>query len=217
MRPIYKSYPVYAHGGEPKGYLDWLETQEPVVLWNDSGTAPRLETDADWVRAGKLVFDAPLVMDVNFAVEDVLRSAAWLAHTRGARGGWGDAALVPVRRPARRGSSSWAAPRVASATRASMPAAEFVEGAQGNLPMRGQSLSGGGLADAAAPDKEQYTARIRAFLSGCTPRRTWPGPRRIGSTQCRSTSWPYAVRVVPAGRLPRHRGNSFIRRSRSRT
>ena len=80
VRPIYKSYPVYAHGREPAGYVDWLKTQEPVVLWDGTATAPRLETDADWIRAGELVFDAPLVMDVNFAVEDV-RSAAWLAHT----------------------------------------------------------------------------------------------------------------------------------------
>ena len=35
VRPIYKSYPTYAPGREPPGYLEWLGGQEPVVLWDD--------------------------------------------------------------------------------------------------------------------------------------------------------------------------------------
>src|SRR5579864_3469745 len=35
VRPIYKSYPAYAPGHEPAGYLDWLKQQEPVMLWDD--------------------------------------------------------------------------------------------------------------------------------------------------------------------------------------
>src|SRR5262249_35470770 len=44
VRPIYKSYPVYAPGREPPGYMEWLEEQEPVVLWDDQGHAPPLQT-----------------------------------------------------------------------------------------------------------------------------------------------------------------------------
>ena len=29
IRPIYKSYPIYAPDREPPGYLDWLNQQEP--------------------------------------------------------------------------------------------------------------------------------------------------------------------------------------------
>jgi len=61
VRPIYKSYPVYTPGHEPPGYMDWLKQQEPVILWDDKGHAPPLKTNADWIRAGEMVFDAPKV------------------------------------------------------------------------------------------------------------------------------------------------------------
>lgn len=61
VQPIYKSYPVYAPGHEPPGYIDWLKKQEPEILWNDKDHAPPLKTDADWINAGEIVFDAPIV------------------------------------------------------------------------------------------------------------------------------------------------------------
>jgi len=60
VRPIYKSYPIYAPGHEPPGYMDWLKQQEPVVVWDDKGHAPPLQTKADWIKAGEIVFDSPL-------------------------------------------------------------------------------------------------------------------------------------------------------------
>jgi hypothetical protein len=60
VRPIYKQYPVYAPGREPAGYKDWLKKQDPVLLWDDAGTKPELKTDADWIRAGEMVFSAPI-------------------------------------------------------------------------------------------------------------------------------------------------------------
>ncbi|HEV2424379.1 MAG TPA: hypothetical protein VGZ29_06095, partial [Terriglobia bacterium] len=58
VRPIYKEYPVYAPGHEPPGYMEWLKGQEPVILWDDKGHAPPLKTEADWIKAGELVFEA---------------------------------------------------------------------------------------------------------------------------------------------------------------
>jgi hypothetical protein len=60
VRPIYKSYPYYAAGREPAGYIERLQREDPVVLWDDDGHAPPLATDADWLKAGAIVFDAPL-------------------------------------------------------------------------------------------------------------------------------------------------------------
>ena len=60
VRPIYKSYPIYTPGHEPPGYLDWLKRQEPQIVWDDKGHAPPLKTEADWIRAGKIAFDAPI-------------------------------------------------------------------------------------------------------------------------------------------------------------
>src|SRR5437016_9079159 len=37
VRPIYKSYTVFASGHEPPGYADWLKQQEPVIVWDDNG------------------------------------------------------------------------------------------------------------------------------------------------------------------------------------
>lgn len=56
VRPIYKSYPVYATGREPSGYLERLTRQEPEVIFD----ASKLKTKQDWIKAGELVFDAPI-------------------------------------------------------------------------------------------------------------------------------------------------------------
>jgi hypothetical protein len=63
-RPIYKSYPVYAPGHEPRDYWDDLKSALPVVVWgkDEKGAEhrPPLRTKADWVRAGEIVFDAAI-------------------------------------------------------------------------------------------------------------------------------------------------------------
>lgn len=56
VRPIYKSYPIYAPGREPAGYVNWLQQQEPQVVFDSAA----LKTEADWIAAGELVFDAPI-------------------------------------------------------------------------------------------------------------------------------------------------------------
>ena len=60
VRPIYASYPVYHPDREPAGYFESLKTKEPVILWDDGTTTPKLETEADWIAAGEMVFDAPI-------------------------------------------------------------------------------------------------------------------------------------------------------------
>jgi hypothetical protein len=80
VRPIYKQYPVYAPGREPTGYTEWLKEQEPVVVWDDAAHRPPLVTNADWIRAGQVVFDASVFADPSesgiIGLHDV-RSSAW--------------------------------------------------------------------------------------------------------------------------------------------
>ena len=64
VRPIYKSYPVYAPGREPAGYMDWLAQQEPAIAFDASAS----RTDADWISAGEAVFDAPLGYGATFKI-----------------------------------------------------------------------------------------------------------------------------------------------------
>src|SRR4030095_14272624 len=69
VRKIYRSYPVYAPGKEPPGYMDWLKQQEPEIAFDPA----RLKTEADWTKAGELVFDAPLIFgppDALYRVRD---------------------------------------------------------------------------------------------------------------------------------------------------
>jgi hypothetical protein len=80
VRSIYKRYPVYAPGREPVGYMDWLKTLDPVILWDDANHKPKLETEADWIKAGEDVFGAPVFSEAGdqgfIALADV-KSTTW--------------------------------------------------------------------------------------------------------------------------------------------
>jgi hypothetical protein len=78
IRRIYRSYPLYSPGHEPAGYMEWLRDREPEVIWDyDTNRtplhSPPLRTREDWIRAGEIVFDAPIAWD-DFEVA-ALRSA----------------------------------------------------------------------------------------------------------------------------------------------
>jgi len=72
VRTIFKNYPVYAPGKEPAGYLQWLKEQEPESAFDASA----LKTEADWIRAGELVFDSPIFYDNIAQIADV-RNPEW--------------------------------------------------------------------------------------------------------------------------------------------
>ena len=86
VRPIYKQYPIYAPGHEPPGYMEWLKKQEPVIVWDDAGHRPALQTEADWIKAGEAVFDSPSVFVGEhghgriFTLSDI-RNPAWYQKT----------------------------------------------------------------------------------------------------------------------------------------
>jgi hypothetical protein len=83
VRTIYKQYPIYAPGREPKGYIEWLKRQEPIILWKDGGPRPALTTSRDWINAGELVFDAALFTGVEAGVFTLaeVRSSEWYEKT----------------------------------------------------------------------------------------------------------------------------------------
>ena len=77
VRPIYKSYPIYAPGREPAGYMDWLAQQEPELAFD----ASTLETDRDWIAAGETVFEAPIGYGATFKLAGV-RDRSWYEHNQ---------------------------------------------------------------------------------------------------------------------------------------
>ena len=84
VRPIYKSYPVYAPGKEPAGYEEWLKEREPEKVLDIT----KLKTETDWLKAGEIVFNAPTSYDVLVSASDV-RDSQWYAKigVRAARDG----------------------------------------------------------------------------------------------------------------------------------
>jgi hypothetical protein len=81
-RTIYKSYPVYVPDREPAGYIERLRQLDPEVVFDVS----KLKTQRDWIRAGELVFDAPITTGRLGAVvptsELYLRDPKWFEKTR---------------------------------------------------------------------------------------------------------------------------------------
>ncbi len=77
IRTIYKNYPVYSPGKEPVGYLEWLKQQEPQSAFE----AEELKTEADWIRAGELVFDSPISYGDIAQISDV-RNRQWYEKLR---------------------------------------------------------------------------------------------------------------------------------------
>jgi hypothetical protein len=69
---IYRSYPVYAPGKEPAGYLEKLKQAEPELVFD----ATRLKADADWIQAGELVFEAPVTISA-IETEAYINDPGW--------------------------------------------------------------------------------------------------------------------------------------------
>jgi hypothetical protein len=77
-RTIYKSYPIYAPGRGPSGYLEKLRSLDPEIAFKPS----ELRTNSDWIRAGELVFEAPTQLEDEAAVfSKAIADPAWYSHT----------------------------------------------------------------------------------------------------------------------------------------
>jgi len=208
VRPIYKSYPVYAFGHEPPGYFESLKQQDPVVLWDDQGHAPPLDSQNDWMRAGELVFDAPIAMDSTVLVEDV-RNEAWLAKTGAplATNGTLPWLQYVIRR---KGVVELGNTSCAFCHTRVMPDGSVIKGAQSNAPIQRAVAYRWRAGAAAARDKDQYTAQIKMFLKRLHAAPfLHPDPEeRIDTMTIEQLASLFES--YPPGVAPRHRGNSFV-------
>ena len=157
VRPIYKSYPVYRPDREPRGYMDWLKHQDPVIAFNSS----RLKTEDDWIKAGEIVYDAPIGFNTPlFMTLEDIRNPDWYKklNVPVAADGSLPFARYEVREKGKvelgEGSCNTCHTRV-------MPDGTVIKGAQGNMPydrIVGYALRRS-LAEAKDPDA--FTKRIR--------------------------------------------------------
>jgi hypothetical protein len=77
---IYKSYPSRPPSGMPdEQYLDWLRKQEPEIAFDPAS----LHTQQDWIKAGEMVFYAP--MSLTAAGTGTRRNTwrPWFIRTKG--------------------------------------------------------------------------------------------------------------------------------------
>jgi hypothetical protein len=127
-RAIYKNYPIYAPGKEPPGYLEWLKEQEPELLFDPS----LYRTDEDWIKAGEIVFDAPITRDEHTFVSDV-RSPEWYEKNKVPVAGDG---TLPFLRYVikKKGEVSVGSFSCAMCHTRVMPDGTAIKGAQGNFP-----------------------------------------------------------------------------------
>lgn len=78
VRPIYKSYDVYRPDREPRGYMDQLKRKEPQVIFDSS----KLKSEADWIKAGEMVFDAPIEFVTDGILYSEIRGMDWFVKNK---------------------------------------------------------------------------------------------------------------------------------------
>jgi hypothetical protein len=77
-RPLFKSYPIYHPDREPAGYLERLRAATPERVFEPAN----LKTDADWIAAGRDVFEMPIDYGGPIVTVANVRDAAWYSRHR---------------------------------------------------------------------------------------------------------------------------------------
>ena len=158
--PIYKTYPIYAPGKEPPGYIEWLKQQEPQIAFDPS----KLKTRQDWIKAGELIFNAPIFFNGLNQLSDV-RDPGWYERSKMpvAKDGTMPFNVYVVRR---KGSIEIGEFSCATCHTRVMPDGTVVRGAQGNYPL-GRLDEMDARKHVGALDEKQYKLRARgAFVLG---------------------------------------------------
>ncbi len=158
VRPIYRSYPLYAPGREPAGYMDWLKEQGPQIIWDDKGHRPPLQTEADWIKAGEMVFNSPLI----FVPPLPPPAATEFYRTTGrpiAADGVDPFAVCVIRE---KGKVEVGFAACADCHTRVMPDGSILKGAQGNNPIDRGIPFGMNAGFAGAKDKEAFLQFTRA-------------------------------------------------------
>jgi hypothetical protein len=159
VRPIYKSYPKYDPDHEPRGYGDWLRLKDPIVLWDDGSHRPQLETEADWIKAGELVFDAPVLFFPGL-VSSAEERRAFIVKTGDLHDSRGISPFADyvIRE---RGKIEIGEASCRECHTRLMPDGTVIRGAQGNRPIEQVAYLGLAEEAAKADDREQFLADVR--------------------------------------------------------
>jgi hypothetical protein len=166
VRPIYKSYSIYHPDKEPAGYAQWLKKQKPQITFDPS----KLETEQDWVRAGEVVFDAPIEFVSSGILFTGIRDVVWYEknQVRTTKDG-----ILPFMRYVvrERGKVELGILACAMCHTRVMPDGTIIKGAQGNFPDDRSFGYETRIEAAQAKDKDEHLRDIRSFM-----RRSYAAP-----------------------------------------
>ena len=141
-RIAYKTYTFYMPGSEPKGYYEWLLKQDPEIIFD----ASKIKTEADWVKAGELIYDMPQnfdrFMDSVVNMEALQGAAGFMSamHVPVAKDGSVPFFQLVVREKGRIEVGSFSCGNCHNKV---MPDGIVLKGGQGNYPF--DDMFGGGL------------------------------------------------------------------------
>jgi len=204
VRPIYKSYAVYAPGHEPPGYQEWLKQQEPQVIWDDAGHRPPLQTEAEWIKAGEIAFDAPSGYQGVRAVvtaSDAQDPTWWMSvGAQFAKDGTLPGYCYVIRK---KGQVEVGSLSCASCHTRLMPDGTLIKGAQGNFPFD-RAL---GFIYRAVPPQALQSVRLGNYRLYGTP---WLNPDpQSRLLQMSADEIASAHEAIPSGVQARHRASPF--------
>src|SRR5215813_5073229 len=168
VRPIYKSYPIYRPDREPAGYVDFLKAQQPEIIFD----ASRLKTEADWIKAGELVFEAPIEFESSGTLYSEIRRTDWFDKNRvlTTKDGILPNMTYVIRE---KGKVELGILSCAHCHSRVMPDRSVIKGAQGNFP-DDRAFGYEARVEAAAKDgksKDELLKDLRSFM-----RRTYAAP-----------------------------------------
>jgi hypothetical protein len=159
VRPVFQSYPIYYPDREPRGYLDSLRNKEPQIIFD----ASRLKTEEDWIKAGEIVFDAPIEFISQGLLFSEVRDKAWYDKNK-----------VPVRKDGvfpfmryiirEKGKIEVGILACASCHSRVMPDGSVLKGVQGNFPDDRTFAYESRLEAAQGKDENEVLKEVRSFM-----------------------------------------------------
>ena len=159
VRPIYKSYDVYRPDREPPDYMDQLKRKAPQVIFDSS----KLKSEADWTRAGEMVFDAPIEFVADGILYSEIRGMDWFVKNK-----------VPVTREGVMPFMRWVVREkgkvelgilsCAQCHTRLMPDGTIIKGAQGNFPDDRAFGYEQRIAEAKSKDKDSALKEFRSAI-----------------------------------------------------
>lgn len=159
IRPIYKSYDVYRPDREPRGYLDQLKRKEPQVLFDSS----KLKSEADWTKAGEMVFDSPIELVADGILYSEIRGMDWFVKNKVPVTSEG---VMPFMRwvVREKGKVELGILSCAQCHTRLMPDGKVIKGAQGNFPDDRTFGYEQRIAEARAKDKDSVLKEFRSAM-----------------------------------------------------